>query len=197
MKSSKLTPEELEQLKALQEKKNQDQLKSFILEQTEAKVKDKFSDKELDAQNVKRKILDSIHDLWKINEVDSNVLRKPAEYEAIFTQDYYREMFRLNNWKYNGVISEKPWQAGRYTNEIIYYRFSHEVLPILRIVNPCIIPGVRKNKHHQHLTPGARIKLSRFISEASDLMKKFDDWNSFRIEYCRQYNVPYQLKFQL
>ncbi|APU67751.1 hypothetical protein GRFL_1027 [Christiangramia flava JLT2011] len=106
-------------------------------------------------------------------------------------------MFRLNNWEFKGVISEKPWQAGRFTNEIIYYRFSQEVLPILRIVNPCVIPGLRKHKHHQFLTPGARIELSRFISEATDVMKQFNDWDSFRIEYCKRYNVPYQLKFQL
>lgn len=197
MKSSKIKVEELEQVKALQEKKNQDFLKRFIIDQTEAKVRNKFSDEELDAENEKRKILETIEDLWKIKSIDTQILRKPAEYETIFTQDYYVQMFRLNNWDCEGTIAEKPWQAGRYTNEIIYYRFSQEVLPFLKIVNPFIIPGIRKYKHHQYLTPGARNELSKFISEATEMMKEFEDWDSFRIEYCKRYNVPYQLKLKL
>ena len=197
MKSSRLNPEELEQVRVLQEKKNHELLKRFIIDQTESKVRNKFSDKELDAENDKRRILETIEDLWQIKNIDSRILRKPAEYETIFTQEYYMEMFRLNNWTYEGIIAEKPWQAGRYTNEIIYYRFSQEVLPFLRIVNPFIIPGTRKYKHHQYLTPGARNELSIFISQATELMSQFRDWDSFRIEYCKMYNVPYQLKFQL
>ena len=119
MKSSRLNPEELEQVRVLQEKKNHELLKRFIIDQTESKVKNKFSDKELDAENEKRRILETIEDLWQIKNIDSRILRKPAEYETIFTQEYYMEMFRLNNWTYEGIIAEKPWQAGRYTNEII------------------------------------------------------------------------------
>lgn len=196
MKSYNLKPEDLDQIKVLQEKKNQDLIKRFIIDQTESKVKNRFSDKELDAENEKRKILETIEDLWKIKDIDTHILRKPAEYEAIFTQDYYIEMFRLNNWNYQGIIAEKPWQAGRYTNEIIYFRFSQEVLPFLRIVNPCVIPGIRKYKHHQYLTPGARTELSKFIFQATELMRNFDDWDSFRIEYCKKYNIPYQLKLK-
>lgn len=197
MKNTKLNPEEIEQLRVLQGKKNQELLKRFIIDQTESKVKNRFSDKELDTENEKRKLLSTIEDLWKIKNIDSRILSKPAEYKAIFTQDYYKEMFRLNNWQYKGIIAEKPWQAGRLTNEIIYYRFSQEVLPFLRIVNPFIITGTRKYKHHQYLAPGARSELSLFISQATELMSQFGDWDSFRVEYCKRYNVPYQLKFQL
>ncbi len=197
MKNTKLNPEELEQLKVLQGKKNQELLKRFIIDQTESKVKNKFSDKELDTENEKRKLLSTIEDLWKIKNIDSRILRKPAEYKSIFTQDYYKEMFRLNNWHYKGIIAEKPWQAGRLTNEIIYFRFSQEVLPFLRIVNPFVMTGTRKYKHHQYLTPGARNELSLFISQATELMSQFGDWDSFRVEYCKRYNVPYQLKFKL
>lgn len=196
MRSSKFSKEELKQIQILQEKKNQDLIKRFIIDQTESKVKNRFSDKELDAENIKRKILETIEDLWKIKSIDTRILRKPAEYESIFHQEYYIQMFRLNNWNYKGLIAEKPWQAGRYTNEIIYFRFSQEVLPFLRIVNPFVIPGIRRYKHHQYLTPGARSELSIFISQATELMKEFEDWDSFRIEYCKRYNVPYQLKFK-
>lgn len=196
MKKTTITPEELKQLQLLQDKKNQDLVKRFILDQTEAKVKDKFSDKELDAENEKRSLLESIEDLWTVKKIDDHVLKIPADYEKIFTQDYYKEIYRLNGWKYDGAsIAQKPWAVGRYTNKIIYYRFSQEVLPFLRIVNPFIIPGVRKYKHHQYLTPGSRIELIKFITEAVETMGECSDWNNFRIVYCTKYNVPYQLKF--
>ena len=194
MKTSKLSAEELKQVQLLQEKKNADLLQRFILDRTESLVKDRFSDKELDDENLKRKLVDTIDDLWRIKQFDDKILKEPMEYEPIFTQEYYQEIFRLKDWDYTGIISEKPWQVGRYTNEIIYYRFSQEVLPFLRIVNPFVIPGIRKYKHHQYLTPGMRSELSKFISQAVDLMRVSSDWNDFRIEYCRMYNVPYQLK---
>ncbi|MDP2692440.1 MAG: P63C domain-containing protein [bacterium] len=192
MKSSKSSSEELKQAKLLQEKKNADILQNSIFEQTEAQVKDKFSDKELDAENLKRKLVAT--DLWKMKNLDVKIRRNPMEYEAIFTQEYYQEMFRLNNWTYKGIIAEKPWQAGRYTKQIIYFRFSQEVLPILQIINPFIITGYRQYKHHQYLTAGSRIKLSKFIAQATDLMRECSDWNEFRIKYHTMYNVPYQLK---
>ncbi len=196
MRKSDLTPEELRKIELLQKKRNENLIKRFILDQTEAKIKNKYSDKELDQELEKRQLTSTtVYDLWKIKGIDSKLLRTPAEYEAIFTQDYYQEIYRLNGWTYKGPIAQKPWKVGKYTNEIIYYRFSHEVLPFLRIINPFIIPGVRKFKHHQYLAPGARIELSKFISQAVDLMKMCNDWNEFRIKYCKMYDVPYQLKF--
>lgn len=194
MKTTNLTTEELKQIQILQDKKNQDLLKRFILDQTEAKIKDRFSDKELDAENEKRKLLSSFEDLWKIKKLDSQVLKSPAEYEAIFTQEYYVQIYRLNGWEYKDVIAQKPWRIARYTNEIIYYRFASEVLPFLRMLNPFIVPGVRRFKHHQYLTPGARHELSKSISQATALMMECTDWNEFRIKYCTMYNVPYQLR---
>ncbi|RMB60544.1 hypothetical protein EAX61_06900 [Dokdonia sinensis] len=197
MKKTEMTPEELRQVQALQQSKNAQMLKRFILDKTEARVKDKTSDESLDQEILKRKILDTIEDKWKLKNLDAKVLKTPAEYEPIFTQEYYKEMFRLKGWEYQGVIAEKPWMAGRHTNEIIYFRFSQEVLPFLRIVNPFIMPGIRKYKHHQYLTQGERELLKQFIEEATECMRGHADWNCFRIDYCKKYNVPYQLKFSL
>ena len=105
MKISKLSSEELKQLKLLQGKKNADLLQKLIFDKTEEQIINKFSDKELDAENLKRKLVDTI-DMWKIKNLDIKILRKPMDYEAIFTQEYYQEMFRLNNWNYEGIISE-------------------------------------------------------------------------------------------
>ena len=192
---NRLTQEEIEQLDVLRDKKHREFLKEFILTQTEAQISDKFSDENLDKEVERRKLLQSIYDFWKIKDIGSNVLRKPSDYKKIFSQEFYKEIFRLHSWPIPESISKKPWVVGRFTNEIIYYRFSQEVLPFLRIINPYIVHGKRSFKHHQYLTPGARIKLKQFIDEATEEMKKHSDWNSFRVAYCAKYNVPYQLKF--
>lgn len=194
MKKSIISQDELLNLQQLQETKNNESLKRFILEQTESLVKDKFSDKELDAENEKRLLLSSIEDIWKVKHLDDQILREPTDYKSIFTQEYYKQIYRLNAWSYSSVISQKKWKVGKYTNEIIYYRFSNEVLPILRIINPYILPGIRRYKHHQHLTGEAKMKLEKFINQAIDLMIECNDWNEFRIKYCKKYNVPYQLR---
>ncbi len=194
MKKTKLSSEEQHRLHLLQEEKNQELIKRFILDEAESKVTDIFSDSELDHELDKRKLLDTLDQYWRIKNLDQDVQQSPSDYEKIYPQEFYKEIFRLNGWKYEGSISQKPWIVGKYTNEIIYYRFSAEVLPFLRIVNPYFIPGKRKNKHHQYLTPGARVELQRFIEESINVMKQCSDWNEFRIKYCNKYNVPYQLK---
>lgn len=193
----KYSEKELKQLKVLQDNKNKEFLKKFILTQTESKVVNRYSDENLDKEIEKRQLLEVISDYWQIKSIGSNVLKKPANYEIIYPQEYYKEIYRLCGWPIPKKISTKPWIVGKYTNEIIYYRFSNEVLPFLRIVNPYRIPGKRKYKHHQYLTKGGRIKLSQFIEEAIEEMKKHADWNSFRIAYCNKYNVPYQLKLMI
>ena len=192
----KYTETQLDQLRALQEKKNQDFLKDFILSQTESQLGDIWTDASLDKEIEKRQLLNVIVDFLQIESIERNILKIPSEYIKIFTQDFYKEIYRLCDWSIPSSISNKPWIVGRFTNEIIYFRFAQEVLPFLRLINPYIIPGKRNYKHHQYLTKGARIKLEQFILEATNEMKKYENWDDFRIEYCKKYNVPYQLKFK-
>ena len=74
MKKTIISDDELHKLKQLQETKNNESLKRFILEQTESLVKDKFSDKELDTENEKRSLLTSIEDIWKVKHLDNQIL---------------------------------------------------------------------------------------------------------------------------
>lgn len=196
MKATNLSTEELKKLLLPKTKDEQESLKKSILDLTEAKVKNPFSDKNLDENNERRNIISSLENLWRIKDLDSQILKFPSDYEKIFVQEYYQEIYRLNGWKYQGTIAQKPWSVGRYTNQIIYYRFSHEVLPIIRMFNPYVTPGFRRYKHHQYLTPGSRLKLEQFISQAVESMRECSDWDEFRIKYCTRYNVPYQLTFK-
>lgn len=194
MKKTTISEDELLKQKQLQETKNNELLKRFILEQTESLVKDKFSDKELDTENEKKLLLFSVENFCKVKKLDNQILREPAEYKPIFKQEYYQHIYRLNSWPFEGAISHKKWKVGKFTNEIIYFRFSNEVLPLLRILNPYIFPGIRKSKHHQHLTTESRMDLELFIDQAIDLMAECTEWHDFKVKYCTKYNVPYQMR---
>lgn len=177
-----------------------DQLKSLILRKTEEKTKNRFSNEELDIKSEKQKLSETkprLEDLWRLTSVNNTLRRTPSDYEAIFTQEYYQQIYRLNGWTYSGKIYKKPHKVAIYTSEVIYHRFSSEILPILRMVNPTFVFGYRKFKHHQYLTSGARIKLSQFISEATNLMMDCSNWYEFRIRYYHAYGVPYQIKLAL
>lgn len=176
-----------------QEKESKDFLKKSILEQTEAKIKDKYSDESLDREFEKRKLL--CFDFRKQNNIEKITLKEPSKYEIRFPQEYYQEIFRLNNWKFDGKISRKPWIVGTYTNKIIYYRFSYITLNYIRKINPYITSGKRKYKHHQYLTQDGQDELNKFISEATEIMKKCSSWHEFQIKHCKMYSIPYQGTF--
>lgn len=181
------------QQKRLQKQKNQENLIQYIFQTVEAKVNNKFTDKELDRQNEIKRLLESKKELWELDGIKEIVLKQPRGYEVIYYQEYYQEIFRLKGWKYEGIISQKPWVVGKYTNEIIYYRFGEDVLPFLRIANPYILPGLRKYKHHQFFKLVAKETLKRYIDEAVEVMKTCNDWYEFRVKLSEKYNVPYQV----
>jgi hypothetical protein len=191
---NKYTEEELHQLRVVQDEKNKKFLKAFLIDEADSKINNKFSDENLDKELEKKQLLEIVSDYWQIDSIKNNVLSNPSDYKKVFPQEYYRQIYRLNGWAVPKTISNKPWVVGKFTNEIIYYRFSSEVLPFLRILNPYKIIGKRTYKHHQYLTKGGRILLSRFIEEAITEMEKHSDWESFKKEYCELYNIPYQLK---
>lgn len=104
----------------------------------------------------------------------------------------------MNGWTIPARgITEKPHVIAQYTNEIIYQRFSKEVLPMLQHLNPYCAMGFRMHKHFQWLTPEARVYLLRFIDEAIAVMRTCTNWYEFRIKYGKQFGLSFQLKMKL
>lgn len=106
---------------------------------------------------------------------------------------FFSEIYRLNQWTHiKPTDYVKPAIVGKWINEIIYSRYSREVLPTLRVLNPALPDGLRKFKHFQFLTEEGQAKLLQYRDEAIALMKESSSWIEFREKLLRKYGVPYQ-----
>jgi hypothetical protein len=168
------------------------ELIQFLLEGPEQKVVEKFTDESLEKEFQKIALIGG--NIISLEIVKGLILTSAKIHKVTFSQAFYKEMFRLNNWKFDGgAIYRKPWLAAKYTNEIIYGRFSREILTALQLQNPYIIPGVRKFKHFQYLNADGQALLEKFIDETIQVMKESSDWYDFRVNLFNKYGVPYQL----
>jgi hypothetical protein len=129
-----------------------------------------------------------------IETVKKLVLASAKMHAVTFPQVFYKEMFRLKGWKVTGVnVYRKPWLVAKYTKEVIYGRFTREILMAIQIQNPYIVPGVRRFKHFQYLNELGHEKLVQFIDEAVVVMKESTSWYEFRVKMFQQYGLPYQV----
>lgn len=81
------------------------------------------------------------------------LLEEKKPYIGMFPLDFYKQVYRLKNWKWTKEsIQKRPGVLGRYTNDIIYERIAPGLLRELQKKNPTIKPGQRKYKHFQFLT---------------------------------------------
>lgn len=127
----------------------------------------------------------------------SILLSIPKEYERLFPNEWYVQIFRLKGWPIpeNGIIKHKPHIVGAYTKQLIYHRFYPPIINDLEIINPYNpqIKG-RKYKHFQYLSDSDVSKVKSFISESLSLMKSSTNWHEFIRRHAEFYGHPYQLQ---
>ena len=94
-----------------------------------------------------------------------------------FPDDFYKEMFRLKGWKWEGIQVNRPSVVGHYTNNFIYDRLAPGVLEELRRLNPPGDQGHRKHKHHQWLSPDVgHPRLRDHLNGVIVLMRASGSW---------------------
>jgi len=175
-------------------KEDRKELQQLIIQLTDQKTEDRFSDKSLDRENEKIKLLNGNE--ITIGEIKRTIAERTKNYSPVFTHEteFYIEMYRLNNWNIEDAKKyiKKP-VVGKYTNEIIYHRFSDGILPMLQKLNPYIGNSwIREYKHFQWLTDEAKNKVETFINESVEVMKTCDTWYEFRVKYFVLYKIPFQ-----
>lgn len=111
-----------------------------------------------------------------------------------FPDEFYKQMFRLKDWKYNGP--KKNSYAGKLTNEYIYKYLPQGVLEELKKKNPRTTnSNNRKYKHHQLLTADTGVKhLDNQLQQTIALMKASEDWEQFDKLFKRAMGEPYQIE---
>ena len=89
-----------------------------------------------------------------------------------FPDDFFREIYRLQNWEYRPGTSKRTPQVGKLIKHYIYEQLPAGVLAELERVNPTLPSGRRAKKHHQFLTNDTgNPHLDRQISTVTTLMR--------------------------
>ena len=117
-----------------------------------------------------------------------------ASWSKKFPDEYYREIYRLNNWewKVDQSSGKRIYYSviERWTNDIIYSRLGPKVLEELKIRNPKTSRGSRLVKHHQWLSADlGHPKLNDHFSGILALMRSTEDggWADFLRKVRRAY----------
>lgn len=136
-----------------------------------------------------------VRDRLALNKLlERYVVDEAQKWVKKFPDEFYQEIFRLNNWNFNPTnFTKRPGIIGRWTREIIYARFPAPVLSKLDDLNPLTEKGYRKHKHHMFLTDDiGNPELAMYISNVIFLMRSCSTWAKFRQLFARAMGHEYQ-----
>jgi len=104
-----------------------------------------------------------------------------------FPAEYYKQIFRLNDWPY-AENRGRPGVVGHWTNNIVYKRLAPGVLEELKKQTPRYPSGDFKHKLFQRLTEDfGHPKLREHLTGVIMLMKYSPNWRVFMSRLDREY----------
>jgi hypothetical protein len=116
------------------------------------------------------------------------------KWQTRFPRKYYQEVFRLHKWEYDPQSLKRPQYLGKFTNEFVYKQLPKGVLEELRRKNPVTEKGVRRRRHHQHLSTEVGVPhLDRHLTKLITVMELSDDTESFKKNFNRVFRKVEQL----
>jgi hypothetical protein len=105
-----------------------------------------------------------------------------------FPNEFFKQLYRLNGWKYIEGNHKRPRYVGSMINTLVYEHLPPGVLPQLKRVNPPNESGRRKHTHHQFLTPETgHPHLDKQIIEVTTLMRVSDDKPAFKRLFAKAF----------
>lgn len=103
-----------------------------------------------------------------------------AKWAKTFPDDFYRELFRLKDWRYSPLSVKRPQVVGHLTNDLVYERLAPGVLDELKRITPKDEKGRRKHKFFQRLTQDVgHERLREHLVSVITLMKASPNWTTF------------------
>ncbi len=97
-----------------------------------------------------------------------------------FPDEFYEQLFRLQNWQYNPISVKRPSYIGKLTNDIVYKRLAPGVLDELKRLTPKTQSGHMKNRLFQRLTTDVgHPRLREHLASVITLMRVSKDWEKF------------------
>ena len=123
--------------------------------------------------------------------LDAYLLPEHAKWAKRFPDEFYRHIFRLRDWEWQGMKVNRPSVVGRYTNDIVWDRLAPGIRKELEERNPRTETGRRKVKHHQFLTDNiGHPALEKHIEGVMALMRASSNWSRFKGSLARAYKKP-------
>lgn len=97
-----------------------------------------------------------------------------------FPDEFYREIYRLRGWPWQGMGKNRYSAVAHYTKDLVYERLAPGVLEEMETRNPRDERGNRKSAHHQWLSEDLGIpKLQEHFAAVIALQKAHDNWDDF------------------
>ena len=123
-----------------------------------------------------------IRDRNALNKIlDAYLLAEQAKWAKRFPDDFYKEIFRLRQWVWQGMKVNRPSVVGRYTNDCVWDRLAPGLRQELECINPKNETGNRRARHHQWLTSDVgHPALQKHLSGVMALMRASSNWDNFR-----------------
>jgi len=123
--------------------------------------------------------------------LDAYLLSEHAKWAKRFPDEFYRQIFRLRRWQWQGMKVNRPKIVGRYTNDIVWNRLAPGIRMELEQRNPKNEIGRRVVRHHQYLTddighPALQAHLHGVIA----LLRASSTWDGFKRNLQRAYPMP-------
>lgn len=98
-----------------------------------------------------------------------------------FDDEFYKQIFRLNNWPYREDSIRRPGVIGRWTNDIVYDRLAPGVRKELHDLAERDNKGRPKHRLFRRLSTNlGHPKLREHLSAVTALMKASTDWKGFK-----------------
>lgn len=98
-----------------------------------------------------------------------------------FPDEFFKQIYRINDWKYLATTHHKPQCIGNFINKYIYEKLPPGVLDELKKKNPPNESGNRHYRHHQFLSESiGDDNLQKQILQTITIMKVSDDMDQFK-----------------
>jgi len=113
--------------------------------------------------------------------LDKYLSEEKAKWAKTFPNEFYKQIFRLRDWRFDPSSVKRPAVIGHLTNDIVYKRIEAGILDRLKEINPKDNKGNRKSKHHQFFTNNYGVpELKQHILNLIFMMKGSVDWDDFK-----------------
>ena len=122
---------------------------------------------------------------------DKFLTEHPREWKKTYPDEYYQEIYRLNEWGYPPTWKSHPQVVAQWTIKAVYERLAPLLTEQLQKRNPMTPSNTRENVHHQFLSEEHGYPLlEKHLYAITSLMRTCSNWREFERAANRAFPLP-------